>query len=887
MKITDTTRRAVLDALTTQDWAAFEPERDLLPLRTALRELERAEGVGEAHRLATERIRERGALLRHPDAHRVEISTAALSPSGRYLAVGDFGGDVYEDGATLAIWEVATGRCVNVIDGFVGGIGWPGYGRTLQWSANETRLAVMYRSNNIGIVDPFGDESGEPDVTARLTYNGRPDPFAFAPDGQRAYALDEGSDTGGSIVTFPGLETTTVPVLDHEEEAEEEEDEDDTGFMLQWPAWSQDGKRLYGGLWDGRLCSIDVASGEVIWIVQGEEDHWHPSAAWNRDETLFAYRRDGELVIADAATGRDVALVPGFSDVPLATVHLSWGNRLAVVVPAGHRGDRAYVAIVDPAGRRCYDLDVDARDGHDMITPWAWAPDGDRAAFLTADGRIEVWSMGDERAERVGAFVAPKQATGLVWGADEVLVALGETVLHFVRADTGEVVGDTTLLRQPAAERPLLLDDDDMGEEVWPGPNPTFALDERTWAVAFREGIVIAPPGREQDLAETLAWVVDRRCAWPVHWGRLDVFPDARAAAAECEVGEPLDELLEPFLDATEPVPVPAPGAWPPPGPDTVDDLFAGFLEAVVAYGVDELPWTGEALHEAALIRARRGEPDGVRALVEASPERRRPFVAAEAAMFLVSAGRQDDARSLLAEYEAACESQWADPDWYPMHQGSQARAAAAVGGAYAALGDTERADRWFRTAREALRGLHDSWDHRLPVVWALLECGREVEAQALLEEATGDPGDTAGVPFIAYALRKGQVDLVERILRDAENWFHDWTVVALLRQHGQDGLLREWAERNNLAADEPADQADEDLARRYAEITQIPPAKRQVPTADLLIRAARQHRLDAVLALLPKLPMPTHGGMSSHDRPFAAFNALRIVTTGIDHETW
>ncbi|MEV5576427.1 hypothetical protein AB0L06_40895 [Spirillospora sp. NPDC052269] len=31
MKITDTTRRAVLDALETQDWAAFEPERDLLP----------------------------------------------------------------------------------------------------------------------------------------------------------------------------------------------------------------------------------------------------------------------------------------------------------------------------------------------------------------------------------------------------------------------------------------------------------------------------------------------------------------------------------------------------------------------------------------------------------------------------------------------------------------------------------------------------------------------------------------------------------------------------------------------------------------------------------------------------------------------------------------
>ncbi|MEV5576425.1 hypothetical protein AB0L06_40885 [Spirillospora sp. NPDC052269] len=110
---------------------------------------------------------------------------------------------------------------------------------------------------------------------------------------------------------------------------------------------------------------------------------------------------------------------------------------------------------------------------------------------------------------------------------------------------------------------------------------------------------------------------------------------------------------------------------------------------------------------------------------------------------------------------------------------------------------------------------------------------------------------------------------------------------MALLRRHGQSELLHEWAERNNLSTDEPSDPADEDLARRYAEITQIPPAKRQVPTVDLLILAARQGRLDVVLALLPKLPMPTHGGMSSYDRPYAAFNALRIATTGIDHETW
>ncbi|MFC8669299.1 WD40 repeat domain-containing protein [Streptomyces sp. NPDC057199] len=885
MKITDMTKRAILDALGAQDWAAFEPVRDLLPLRAALQELERAHGVSEAHQLATERIRERGALLRHPDVHRVEITSQSLSPSGRYLAVGDFGGDDYEDGATLQIWEVATGRCVNVIDGIVGGIGWPGYGGTIEWSADETRLAVEYRASNVGVWDPFSAGT-EPMATVRLTYNGRPDPFALSPDGLRAYVMDEDSETYGSIVEFSSLETTTVPAMDDEDyDQDEDQDEDEEGFVLERPVWSRDGKRLYGSLHDGRVCSIDVASGEVTWIVQGDKNRWWPSAVWSRDETLLAYHRDGALVIADAATGQEVATGPGYFDEPFQTVYLSWGTRLAVVVPTGRKVERPRVGIVDRTGRHRYDLDVAVRAprGDLEVEAWAWAPDGDRAACLTADDRIEVWSLNDERAERLRTLNAPKKATGLHWGADDVLVAMGPTVLRFLRADTGEVIGDFTLLRQPVAPRPLLLDGGDLGEKIRRGPNPTFALDKDTWAVAFPEGIAIAPPEREGDLAAALTWAVDRHYAWPVHWGRLDVFPDAPTTAER--VDGPLRVDLQPFRGRA--ARAPEAEEWPPPGPATVDDLFRSFLEAVVEYGVDELPWPGEALHEAALIRARRGEPDGVRALVEASPEGRRPFMAAEAAMVLTAAGLPDAARSLFAAYETACDGQWGEPVWYATMWGSQARAGAAVGGAYAAQGDRERADRWFARAREILREQNGEWEHRLPVVWALLECGRQDEARALLDEGTGDPGDRAGVPFVGYALRKGRADLAERILRDAEEWFGEWTVVDLLRQYGQTELLHEWAERNGLAVTEPREPVDEDLARRYAEIVQVPPARRQGPTVDLLLQAAEQGQLSAVLDLLPKVPMPSYGGISSHDRPYAAFSALRIVTTGIDHEIW
>ncbi|MEU6721982.1 hypothetical protein ABZ897_62005 [Nonomuraea sp. NPDC046802] len=46
------------------------------------------------------------------------------------------------------------------------------------------------------------------------------------------------------------------------------------------------------------------------------------------------------------------------------------------------------------------------------------------------------------------------------------------------------------------------------------------------------------------------------------------------------------------------------------------------------------------------------------------------------------------------------------------------------------------------------------------------------------------------------------------------------------------------------------------------------PSGRRQVPTADLAVKAAGCGRLSAVLALLPELPMPSAGLPSSRTRP-------------------
>src|SRR5205823_2316832 len=99
-------------------------------------------------------------------------------------------------------------------------------------------------------------------------------------------------------------------------------------------------------------------------------------------------------------------------------------------------------------------------DGLSM--PVAWSPDG-RLVPAVARGsakgepgrRIEVWSLGDEPA-CVRSIDTPEETTAVLWGADGVLAAIGEHTLRFVRALTGEILGDFAFDQEPDEElRPV------------------------------------------------------------------------------------------------------------------------------------------------------------------------------------------------------------------------------------------------------------------------------------------------------------------------------------------------------------------------------------------------------------------------------------------------
>ncbi|MFG1956929.1 BRCT domain-containing protein [Nonomuraea sp. NPDC049028] len=905
-----------LDILKNADWSAFSPDRDTVPLRDALHALERAHGVTDAHRLATARLRDAGAALRHSDVHHGQLNGHALSPDGRHLAVGSWTGEDYDRGGVLQIFEVATGRCVHAIDGIMGGIGFENYSRSLQWSADGKRIALEYNTNATGVWDPFGT-AGEPIADAFFLGSGRPLGMAFAPEGRRAFvyggesdflrnvivAMHEGSVAGPPDARPEGTEPIEFSAPSRESWSDEPE------FILGRAFWSRDGSRVYGEAGDAYAAiSLDVEKRQVSWTLDLEEDQDAPPPEWSLDERLLAYQRGGKLVIADALTGETTAELPGY---PGADV-LCWGpdGRLAVVGPAD-----GTVGIIDATtGEHRHDLNVQAATSNPRgwdARSWAWSPDGERAACVTDVGRIEIWSLG-ESPERLRVLDGVRHTVGqweygfgLEWPADDVLIAIGAHAVRFLRPETGEIMADHPFHHAPAARRPLFLAGRDLGDRL--RLDPTFALDEDTWAVAFEDGTVIAPPGRDDDLDGRLCWAVDRRFAWPFHWGDQSVFPDAARAGVGAASPE-TELLLTPFRGRGSTAKVA--GTWPPPDTATVTDLITVVLGTLVDLTVEHSAvyedWTVDTFQQLAMIRARRGEAAEARDLALAMPEHRlRPGHLARVALALGAAG---------FGAEAAAAFPYADDDLAQVSDGADL---AAVAGACAVLGRHERAERWFAAAREAADAHRSNWEVRLPLVWALTECGREQEARAVLDEGAGTPGGRYhGVPWLVCLLRRGETELVRELIGERSEpddpnerheygvrWFDDWTAARALTLNGQPDLLRLWGDINRtwvrddlpmaerIAAEgRPAGPTDDqltDLAAQHAGLAKLPKAAKRRESAHVARKAAEYGHVSAVLDLLPGTGEAGNYGLDSNTRTWVAFSALRTIAIGVDVDVW
>jgi WD40 repeat protein len=156
--------------------------------------------------------------------------------------------------------------------------------------------------------------------------------------------------------------------------------------VVQWVAWTADGKTLVSADFEAMVKVWDVATGQARFSVRAGT-HMALSPDGN---TLATVQPPGDLLLWDMATGRRLARI-GSVPSPVQSLRFGpTGTRLAVACADGT------VRLFDV--RAVHDL-----PGHRPAEAWAvaFAPDGKTLATAGDDHTIRQWSVPDFQQQRV------------------------------------------------------------------------------------------------------------------------------------------------------------------------------------------------------------------------------------------------------------------------------------------------------------------------------------------------------------------------------------------------------------------------------------------------------------------------------------------------------
>ncbi len=454
--------------------------------------------------------------------HKTDVVSFGMSRSGEFFATGAFCGDDYDAGGSLAIWEVATGRCVNLVPRVQGGAGWPDYPGCIQWSNDDLRVGLAFDTNGVGYIDPFGNAAEVDNYVYATDGWSRPPGWCWAPDSARVFISCWGyqESTLAGCVGAPSA-YNSKPV-----------------YMAKISDEDSDSEQLQPFI-------------EMVWAEDGRV------VGYNRNGTAYAIDTHTRTLLWQAEVSGTVAISPNAESVACHDRGLKWldGKTGEVLADPKFVGGGDLIFSADGA----YLLDICHAENNDKVSPCVrvykgfellavldcepgisdgWrrenvqakiSLDGVMVAVICADGVLRVFTIADEKE----VFSLPAQgATDLFFGAGNLIVLASTERLTFVQP-TGEVLISHRIKEVPD-EEPIT--------EALHGSKLCAFVDGDGWGYATG-GIVVA----EADPEKAVQAVAGRRKAFPPSLVGAAVYSslDEAVAANPKAFSKPVRDLVK------------------------------------------------------------------------------------------------------------------------------------------------------------------------------------------------------------------------------------------------------------------------------------------------------------------------------------------------------